>query len=199
MRSGRRGTLAIVALAIVGALVLSIVASFVAASAVPLKPYRVPSEAMLPTIEVNDRVLVETLSDPGRGDIVVLEPPRGADLNTCGAPHPHDQACPRPTRERSDVTFIKRVVGEPGDRLKVIGGRVHIDGEPLDEDYARLDDSCVVCNLDKEITIPADHYFMMGDNRGQSADSREWGPVPSDWIIGRVFVAYWPPNRIRAL
>ena len=67
------------------------------------------------------------------------------------------------------------------------------------EPFARLDDSCLSCNLPQEITIPKDHYYMMGDNRGASADSREWGPVPEKWMIGQAFVTYWPPKRIGTL
>ena len=55
------------------------------------------------------------------------------------------------------------------------------------------------CNFPKPITIPPDHWFMMGDNRGQSDDSRFWGPVPKKWIIGKAFATYWPPNRIGTL
>ena len=168
-----------------------------------IKPFRIPSESMVPTLEVNQRVLVDRVSfrfsDPHRGDIVVFKPPRGADLNTCGVDHPDNQPCPEPTNDRSDTNFIKRVVGEPGDRLKVVGGAVYIDGKKQNEDFARLDDSCGICNLEKEVTIPPDHYFMMGDNRGESADSREWGPVPKKWIIGNAFATYWPPKRIGTL
>ena len=168
-----------------------------------IKPFRIPSESMVPTLQVNQRVLVDRVSfrfsDPHRGDIVVFKPPRGADLNTCGVDHPDNQACPKPTSDRSDTNFIKRVVGEPGDRLKVVGGAVYIDGKKQNEDFARLDPGCGICNLEKEVTIPPDHYFMMGDNRGESADSREWGPVPKKWIIGNAFATYWPPKRVGTL
>ena len=165
-----------------------------------VKPFRIPSESMVPTLTVGQRVLVDRVSfrfsDPDRGDIVVFKPPQGAEDNTCGVDHPPDQACPRATDERSDTNFIKRVVGLPGDRLKVLQGRVYINGEQLDEPYIRPDASCAICNLTSEITIPKGQYFMMGDNRGQSADSREWGPVKKDWIIGQAFFTYWPPKRI---
>jgi signal peptidase I len=168
-----------------------------------VKPYRIPSESMVPTLEVNQRVLVDRVSfrfsDPERGDIVVFKPPHGADLNTCGVEHPDNQPCPEETPEKSDTNFIKRVVGEPGDRLSVRGGRVYIDGELQDDDAARPAKTCATCNLEKPITIPPDHYFMMGDNRGESADSREWGPVPKKWIIGRAFATYWPPKKIGTL
>ena len=84
----------------------------------------------------------------------------------------------------------------PGDRLKVVDGRVYIDGERQGEPFVRPDANCPICDLPEEITIPAGHFFMMGDNRGESADSREWGPVPEDWIIGKAFFTYWPLDRI---
>ena len=168
-----------------------------------VKPFRIPSESMVPTLEINQRVLVDRVSirfsDPHRGDIVVFKPPTGADEHRCGVEELHDRPCPKPTSEKSDNNFIKRVVGEPRDRLSVRGGRVYIDGEPQDEPFARLARDCSTCNLERPITIPEDHYFMMGDNRGASADSREWGPVPKKWIIGNAFATYWPPKRIGTL
>jgi signal peptidase I len=165
-----------------------------------VKPFRIPSESMVPTLEIGQRVLVDRVSfrfgDPDRGDIVVFKPPAGADTTSCGVQHPGDTACPEPTEDRSDTNFIKRVIGLPGDRLKVIDGAAYINGRKLDEPYARLDSECGICNLPGEITVPDGMYFMMGDNRGASADSREWGPVPKKWMIGKAFMTYWPPNRI---
>ena len=77
----------------------------------------------------------------------------------------------------------------------VLEGSVYIDGRRQDEPFARLDPECRTCNLPQEITIPEGQYYMMGDNRAESADSREWGPVPKKWIIGKAFVTYWPPGR----
>jgi signal peptidase I len=158
---------------------------------------------MVPTLEVGQRVLVDRVSfrfgDPDRGDIVVFKPPRGADTNMCGVEHPSDEACPKETPERSDTNFIKRVVAVPGDRLKVLEGRVYINGKRQKDSFARLSPDCGTCNLPREITIPDGHYYMMGDNRGESADSREWGPVPKKWIIGKAFMTYWPPGRIGLL
>ena len=113
--------------------------------------------------------------------------------------HPSDSPCPRPTKARSDTNFIKRVVAVGGDRLKVIGGRVYINGERRKEPFIRPDDQCGICRLPREITIPHGYYFMMGDNRGESADSREWGPIPKKWMIGKAFATYWPPRRIGIL
>jgi signal peptidase I len=168
-----------------------------------VKPFRIPSESMVPTLEVGQRVLVDRItkhfSSPGRGDIVVFKPPAGADDDRCGVSHPSDQPCPEPTAQRSQTNFIKRVVGLPGDHLKVIDGRVWIDGKQLKEPYIRPDASCEICNLRREITVPPGHFFMMGDNRGESDDSRTWGPVPKKWIIGKAFFTYWPPHRIGTL
>jgi len=168
-----------------------------------VKPFRIPSESMVPALEINQRVLVDRVSfrfsDPDRGDIVVFKPPEGADLNTCGVKHPDNQPCPEPTEGKSDTNFIKRVVGLPGDRLSVRQGHVYIDGKEQEEGFAEISADCATCNLEKEITVPPDHYFMMGDNRGESADSREWGPVPEKWIIGKAFATYWPIKKIGTL
>ena len=171
--------------------------------AVLVKPFRIPSESMVPTLNVSQRVLVDRVTfrigEPERGDVVVFKPPTGADDNVCGVRHSSDSACPRPTSERSDTNFIKRVVAIGGDRLRVVDGRVVLNGRPQDEPFIRPDDSCDICNLPDEITIPKGMYFMMGDNRGESADSRFWGPVPKKWLIGQAFMTYWPPNRVGAL
>ena len=168
-----------------------------------VKPFRIPSESMVPTLAVSQRVLVDRVSyrfsEPDRGDVVVFKPPRGADSDACGVQHSDREACPKPTSERSDTNFIKRIVAVEGDRLKVMGGRVFINGERQDEPYIRPDEACSICNLPEEITIPEGHFFMMGDNRGESADSREWGPVPEKWMIGKAFVTYWPPGTIGTL
>jgi signal peptidase I len=170
-----------------------------------VKPFRIPSESMVPTLEVGQRVLVDRVTfrfrDPRRGDIVVFKPPAGADDDRCGVPRVPDSpmACPQPTRERSDTTFIKRVVAVGGDRLKIIDGAVYRNGRRQRESFARLDPGCGICNLPREIEIPTGYYYMMGDNRGQSDDSRIWGPVPKKWMIGKAFATYWPPRSIGGL
>lgn len=168
-----------------------------------IKPFRIPSESMVPTLAIGQRVLVDRVSlrfgDPQRGDIMVFKPPRGADDNVCGAGVPDNSPCSRPTKSRSDTNFIKRVVAVGGDRLSVRGGRVYLNGKLQKEPFIRADNQCSICNLPREITIPKGHFFMMGDNRGESADSREWGPVPKKWMIGKARVTYWPPGRIGTL
>jgi signal peptidase I len=168
-----------------------------------VKPFRIPSESMVPTLDIGQRVLVDRVSfrftNPDRGDIVVFKPPKGADDNACGVRHSAQSACPRPTPSRSETNFIKRVVAVGGDHVKVMGGHVIVNGRRQKDSYIRPDNQCGICNLPHEITIPKGYYFMMGDNRGESADSREWGPVPEKWMIGKAFATYWPPGRIGSL
>lgn len=174
-----------------------------------VKPFQIPSESMVPTIEKGQRVLAERvsyrLSDPEIGDIVVFTPPKGAgDLDGgasepgsgCANQPPPDQVCDEPVDEPSGNNFIKRIVATPGDELYIEDGRAIVNGEPIEDDFIRSCGGGMGCNFPKPITIPEDHYFMMGDNRGQSQDSRFWGPVPRDWIIGKAFATYWPIDRI---
>jgi signal peptidase I len=168
-----------------------------------VKPYQIPSQSMEPTLDVGQRVLVNRFlyhfSDPDIGDIVVFHPPAGADEGgECGAPPIATRACPRPTATRSDQNFIKRIVAGPGDTLSIRNGHPVVNGvEKTDEPYIMpCEPQGGGCDLPKPITIPPDQYFMMGDNRGASQDSRFWGPVPRDWIIGKAFATYWPPDRV---
>ena len=166
-----------------------------------VKPYQIPSESMEPTLDVGQRVLVNRFlyhfADPQIGDIVVFHPPLGAERgNECGAPRAPGQACSKPTPEEADVNFIKRIVAGPGDRLRIENGQPIVNGVKAEEDFIRPCRPGGECNLPREITIPPDHYFMMGDNRGESDDSRFWGPVPRDWLIGKAFATYWPPKKI---
>jgi signal peptidase I len=171
-----------------------------------VKPYRIPSESMVPTLEVNQRVLVNRIgnnfSDPEIGEVMVFHPPVGAtsgDGPQCGVEVSESELCRMPVNEKADVNFIKRVVAGPGDRLRVSNGRVILNGKPLDESYAQPCGTGPGCDYEQEITIPKGHWFMMGDNRGQSDDSRFWGPVPRDWFIGGAFATYWPPKKIGPL
>jgi signal peptidase I len=168
-----------------------------------VKPYQIPSPSMEPTLDVGQRVLVNRLSyrlggDPDIGDIVVFHPPQGAvDGDRCGVQRAPKAPCPQPTPEEADTNFIKRVVGMPGDRLRIENGIPIVNGEPVEGDWEiRPCRGIDNCDFPQEITIPPDHYFMMGDNRGASDDSRYWGPVPRDWLIGTAFATYWPPDRI---
>jgi signal peptidase I len=172
-----------------------------------VKPYRIPSESMVPTLEVGQRVLVNRIGhrfgDPEIGDIVVFHPPAGSETDTCGDPNrPDTAACDQPTRGKASVNFIKRVVAGPGDTISIVHGHVIRNGKREKDAYIAntcANDASRGCNLATPIKIPPDHWFMMGDNRGESDDSRFWGPVPRDAIIGGAFATYWPPDRIGLL
>jgi signal peptidase I len=167
-----------------------------------VKPYQIPSESMEPTLDVGQRVLVNRFlyhfTDPKINDIVVFHPPSGAESGgkECGVPRKNGQPCPKPTPHEDSVNFIKRIVAGPGDTLSVKNGHPVVNGVEANESFIRKCSPGSECNLPRAITIPPDHYFMMGDNRGESDDSRFWGPVPRDWIIGKAFATYWPPDRI---
>jgi signal peptidase I len=205
--SGRSGASSLLELVVVVAVALGIA---LLVQAFVVKPYRIPSGSMEPTLSVGERVIVNRIGNrfaaPGVGDIVVFHPPHGADTNACGdagqGPFydgPRSRLpCDRPTPTRSQQNFIKRVVGLPGDRIAVRDGHVVRNGVLQREPFIRSCGGGPDCNLGM-ITVPPGDYFMMGDNRGASDDSRYWGPVPRRWIIGDAFLSYWPPDRIGTL
>jgi len=170
-----------------------------------VKPYQIPSGSMEPTLDVGQRVLVNRfvyhLHEPHVGDVVVFHPPAGAETAAeCGVEVPDTEACPRPTPQESSQNFIKRIVAVGGDRLSIKEGHPVVNGqENTDESFIRPCGNLPICNLPTTITIPKGYFFMMGDNRGESDDSRFWGPVPKAWIVGKAFATYWPPDRIGTL
>jgi signal peptidase I len=175
-----------------------------------VKPYRIPTPSMVPTLDVGQRVLTNRLvSHPGLGDIVVFHPPHGADLNPAACGNPQQgitgaeialaQPCNQPTPQESSTTFIKRVVGLPGDHLRITNGHVIRNGVPEKDSYIAPCGASSECTFRESIVVPPGKYFMMGDNRGDSEDSRYWGPVPTKWIIGVAFFTYWPPSRVGTL
>jgi signal peptidase I len=171
-----------------------------------VKPYRIPSESMVPTLVINQRVLVNRLGnrfgDPQLGDVTVFHPPSGADTiegPMCGVPLPENSPCPRGTPEKGTTNFIKRVVAGPGDMVAVKDGHVILNGKRQAEPFIAPCEGGERCNLTTPLKVPPRHFFMMGDNRGSSDDSRFWGPVPREWIIGNAFATYWPPKRIGPL
>jgi signal peptidase I len=172
--------------------ILGAVAIVLAVKAYVVNPYRIPSSSMEPTLHCagpgqgclarfSDRVLanrfVYHFRDPHRGEIVVFKTPPRADA-ICGA----------------GGTFVKRLIGLPGERWAERSGVIYINGAPLNEPYIpqnRRDDMSF-----PERSIPKNQYFMLGDNRAQSCDSRRWGTVPRGNLVGPVFAVYWPPMRI---
>jgi signal peptidase I len=173
------------------------------AQAFVVKPYRVPTGSMLPTLKPGDRVLADRLSirfsKPHRGEIVVFHPP------SCRPPFAgQDNVCTvsDPTRRdgASSTTFIKRVIGLPGDIL--FARRGHVFVQPPGKKAFRLSEpythGAPTADLGR-IRIPSGQYFMMGDNRTNSDDSRMWGTEPGDDIIGVARARYWPLARIGIL
>ena len=138
----------------------------------------IPSESMMPTLAVHDRVLVNKLSyklhDVHRGDIVVFKAPEQER-----------------TAEIKDL--VKRVIGLPNETVSAHGGHIYINGEKLDESY--LPDGVETSSF-SAVTLKPDHYWVMGDNRDNSKDSRVFGPIEKHEIIGRVFFRIWPLSRI---
>jgi signal peptidase I len=172
-----------------------------------VKPYRIPSGSMEPTLAIGQRVLVNRIGmhfgKPHVGEIAVFHPPKDAQQEVCG-PTPHmikvgASACSEPEHVKSGVNFIKRIVAGPGDTIRIVEGHVIRNGKRESDSYIRPCPGVSECNFPIPIKIPADHWFMMGDNRGESDDSRFWGPVPTGWIIGGAFATYWPPDKIGIL
>jgi signal peptidase I len=151
---------------------------------------KIPSAAMAPTYKIGDTLKVDR--DVGTvklDDAVVVYPPTGALSDTCGAPHSKTSPCPRSTPSRSKERFVKRVVAGPGQSVAFVRGRVVLNRKPAADPHANTGtcpEAAELCNLPKPVTVPAGDYFVVGDNRGESDDSRSWGPVPKAWIYGKV-------------
>ena len=177
--------------AVVVAVLVAAAAAFEVLVAIDTQAFRAKSQAMAPTIDLAERFDVnrDAYDDaaPERGDIVVFHPPQAVTRGGaagCGA-----RLCERPARAfDDDATFVMRVIGLPDETVAIDVGGALIDGEPLDEPYADLGfcRGAEGCRLRGEVTVPDGHYYVMGDNRGAADDSRFWGPVPRDEIVGRV-------------
>ena len=163
-------------LIIAGALLVALIVK-----ATLIQAFYIPSESMVPTLKVGDRVLVNKVSyklhDIHRGDIVVFERPPGET-----DPHIKD--------------LIKRVIGLPGETLEARDGRVFVDGKALHEPY--LAQGTITSNL-PPTKIAAKHYLVLGDNRSNSRDSRVFHAIPKSLIVGRAFVRVWPLGSLGLL
>lgn len=138
--------------------------------------FQVEQYSMEPTLLPHDRVLVSKfiyrLRDPARGDVIVLRYPRSPERN-----------------------YIKRVIGLPGEKIEIRKGKLYVNGQPIKENYL---DGDIVGDYGP-VTVPADSVFVMGDNRNNSEDSRAFGPLKQDLIVGQAILIYWPPQRARLL
>lgn len=166
----QRENLQVLAIALVLAIVIRL---FIA------EPRYIPSDSMVPTLEIGDRLVVEKVSyylrPPKTGDVVVFDPP--PLLQEYGyAP---------------DKAFIKRVIGQPGNVVQVQAGVVYLNGQPLAESYIAEPPNYEM----PPVQVPADRYFVMGDNRNNSNDSHVWGFLPQQNIIGRAVFRFFPIDR----
>ena len=173
-----RETLVVVVVALAAAFLLR---TFV------VQTFYIPSGSMEPTLQIGDRILVDKLSyhlhGVDRGNIVVFKRPEAED---CGGPPVAD--------------LVKRIIGLPGETISLRKGHVLIDGKVLHESWLPSSvqgttfpgPSGPTYNLAKPYVIPSNHYFVMGDNRADSCDSRYWGPIARALIVGKVDVRVWP-------
>lgn len=173
---GRRALLELVAMLVAAVAAALLVRAFV------VQTFWIPSKSMEDTLAVRDRVLVDKVSlrfrDAHRGDIVVFRRPEGVG----GDPGIDD--------------LIKRVVALPGETVEFADGRVVVDGRPLDEPYL---EPGTQTQGDGRVVVPVGRLWVMGDNRSNSLDSRVFGPVDEDAVVGRAFVRIWPPSALGAL
>lgn len=144
-----------------------------------VRPHKIKGDSMQPNYPNGEYLLTEKVTyyrgDPQRGDVVVLKPPM------------------------EDDEFIKRIIGLPGERVSVKNGKVYINGKVLTEKYLSSTLTTPGGNFlpeGQEYTVPEGQYFVMGDNRPNSLDSRGFGPIEKKAIAGRAWLIYWPLNRI---
>ena len=149
------------------------------------KPYEIPTPSMFPTIRDNDRVIANRLiyrfREPQRGDVIVFQPTLDARTRC------------EPSGQNTGIPFVKRVIGVPGDRVQIRGGRTLVNDRPF-----VVSQAAVPADDFAEVTVPPDRFFVLGDNRNQSCDSHLWAPdqfVHRDAIIGQAEVIYWPPTH----
>lgn len=147
------------------------------------QPHLVKGSSMEPNFHNGDYILTEKISykfrEPERGEVVVFKAPN-----------------------RPDADYIKRIIGLPGEKIKVIEGVIYVNGQKLPEQYEPINFQTFSGRFlqeGQEFTVPENQYIVFGDNRSHSSDSREFGPVDKDFIIGRALVRYWPAPRFGLL
>lgn len=145
-----------------------------------LQPHKIKGASMMPNFPDGEYLLTDKVTyrfqEPERGDVIVFQPPNS----------------------RSGEEFIKRIVGIPGDTIAIRENKVYIDNEELEESYIPEDVLTIggaFVSGGKGIIVPTESYFVLGDNREHSSDSRSWGFVEKEKITGRAWLVYWPPSE----
>lgn len=151
-----------------------------------MQPHQVSGQSMEPTLMNGDYVLTDKVSyrtgDPKRGDVVVIHAPEAAN-------------CPTGT----GCDFIKRMIGLPGDSIEIKDNHIYLNGALLEESYIAPEVTTLPGNYtrDRIVTLADNQYFVVGDNRMHSSDSRAWGPITKEGIVGRAFFRYWPMKDVQ--
>jgi signal peptidase I len=179
-------------------LVALVVALFLQAFVV--KPFMIPSPSMEPTLKEGDRVLADRITyhfrEPHRGEIIVFRYPPGDEANWTKGGNAVTRSLDllaevlNITHQGGHPPFIKRVVGVGGDTVELRDGVLYVNGEMEDVDYEYVKD-----DYNGKWVVPEGCVMVMGDNRPNSNDSRRWGFVPYEAIIGRAVLIWWPPSR----
>jgi len=145
-----------------------------------VQPHQVSGNSMLPNFEDGEYILTDKVSYhfhlPKRGEVIIFKAPQDQQKD-----------------------FIKRIIGLPGEKIKLERGEVFINGKKLQEDYLHPNGVTLPKSLvaeGQEVLVPLDEYFVLGDNRQHSSDSRDWGTAPKGSIIGKAWLRYWPINKI---
>ena len=171
----------------IGAFFLDIIETVVLALAIfvlvylfLVQPHQVRGNSMFPNFHDGEYLLTNKFSyrlgEPKRGDVIVFKAPKNEEYD-----------------------YIKRIVGAPGDKLTIKGGHIYLNGQLLEESYLPTDFTTSGGSFLREgdeFIIPTGEYLVLGDNRSHSSDSREWGDVPVENIIGKAWLRYWPFNRV---
>lgn len=144
------------------------------------QPHQVKGNSMFPNFYDGEYLLTDKISyrlnQPKQGEVIIFKAPKNEDYD-----------------------YIKRIIGLPGDAIRISNGKVYLNSKLLKEAYLPPGLETAAGDFwqeGKSLTIPANNFFVMGDNRAHSSDSRDWGPVPKENIIGKAWFRYWPPNQI---